>query len=283
MKKSISARRTLTLCAVSAALMISQTSYAFSLSGFINDLTGGNKTTANENIATNPLAESVSKGLNVTPQQAAGGVGALLAAASGQLSGQDSKQLNTIIPGMDALHKAIPQELSALVTPQTLNPIFSALGLNPNMVNQFVPSILDFAKQHGASASLIQSLEKAWAPIAPNAIAQTDAEQALTNAKATLNNTENAATASMTELKQSAQTIKSDVQTGEKAQLDAAKAKLEQALTNAENKAQQQNAESQAQTQQQEDALKEKAASALNKLSDSINSAAKSLQQNTQN
>jgi hypothetical protein len=283
MKKQISFRRTLTLCAVSAALMVSQTSYAFSLSGFISDLTGGNKTTTNENIAANPLAESVSKGLNVTPEQAAGGVGALLAAASGQLSGQDSKQLSSIIPGMDALHKAIPQELSALVTPQTLNPIFTALGLNPKMVNQFVPSILGFAKQHGASASLIQSLEKAWAPIAPAAIAQNDASQALTSAKATVDHAENAAEASMTELKQSTQTVAENVQTGEKAQLDAAKAKLEQALTNAENKAQQQSAASQATTQQQEDALKEKAASALNKLSDSINSAAKSLQQNTQN
>lgn len=282
---NVSFRKTLTLCAVSAALMVSQTSYAFSLSDFVSSLTGGNsnQTTANENLASNPLADAVSQKLNVTPQQAAGGIGALLAAAGSELNGQDSKQLNNIIPGMDALRNAIPKELSALVTPQTLNPIFKALGLNPDMINQFVPSILGFAKEKGASPSLMQSLEKAWAPYAPQANVQGNATQSLADAKASINSAEQTAKDSVSQLKQDAKAAYQNASAQEKAQLNAEKDQIENALKQAESNAQQQSQTQQQANQEKLNQLKSQAADALNNLSDSLNNAAKNLQENNKN
>ena len=277
-------RRTLCVCAVTAALMASQASYAFSLSGFIDSLTGNDQAQkTSETIAQNPLASAVSKDLNITPTQAAGGIGALLASASSQLSGADAKQLGQIVPGMDALKKAIPEQLSALITPQTLDPIFTALGLNPKMIEQFVPTILGFVGQHGGNASLVQSLEKAWEPVAPQAVENADASSTLDSAKATLTNAEDTAKASLTNAETSTKSALTDAETSTKSALTDANDQAKSLLTNAQDSAKEAATNLKDSAKEAATNLKDAANNALNNLSDSLDSATKNLKDSADN
>nr|WP_242551896.1 MULTISPECIES: DUF2780 domain-containing protein [Photobacterium] len=140
--------------------MMPATSSAFSLTDLF-----GSKTT--EAVAENPLASLLSTQLGVTPEQAAGGAGALLSAATSQLSGSQATELAKMIPGAEALTGSLPPGIGALLgNMETINKIFAALGMDASMVSQFVPVVLQFLGNQGASAGLLQSLGNIWAPAA---------------------------------------------------------------------------------------------------------------------
>lgn len=125
-------------------------------------------------------------GLNVTPQQAVGGTGALLSLAQNSLGNQQYSQLTGAVPGLDQLTGSNGlSQLGALggllggaqqtpVSAQTgallnnvsntdqLNQAFSALGMQSGLVAQFAPLLLQFLGSQGAGSSLLQSLSGAW-------------------------------------------------------------------------------------------------------------------------
>ncbi|MGF1726309.1 DUF2780 domain-containing protein [Photobacterium nomapromontoriensis] len=150
------------VCLIVLSLSAPSTSYAFSLS----DLFGGNEA---ESTVKNPLTEMLSSQLDISPEQAAGGAGALLSIASSQLDGEQASELAKMIPGAEALTGSLPPGIGALLgNMDTIHQIFAALGLDSKMVSQFIPVVMQFLGDKGASAGLLENLSKVWSMPAPD-------------------------------------------------------------------------------------------------------------------
>lgn len=123
-----------------------------------------------------PVAESASKAvegtdltsllvsqLGINNKQAAGGAGSILNYAKGALSADDFSKVASSIPGIDALLSAVPSAggglggVASALGGGSLGGMaavasqFSSLGLNVDMVQQFMPVILDYVKGTGGS------------------------------------------------------------------------------------------------------------------------------------
>ena len=118
--------------------------------------------------------------LNVTPQQAVGGTGAMLGLAKNQLSSADYSELAKSVPGIDKLSgggelgalsgllgssgkaAGLDNALGNVKTTNDLNSAFSALGMDSGMIGQFAPVILQYLGQQGVGGSLLSSLGGIW-------------------------------------------------------------------------------------------------------------------------
>lgn len=161
--------------------------FAFNLNDAANavsNATGGQqKATAAPEAA--GLLNTLGTQLNVTPQQAVGGTGALLGLAKNKLSGNDYSQLSKSVPGLDQLsgssalgslgglggmlggsgsgsNSAISSALGNVQSMGDVNKAFSALGMDSGMVSQFVPVILQYLGQQGAGGSALSALSGVW-------------------------------------------------------------------------------------------------------------------------
>ena len=165
--------------------------FAFNLNDAANavsNATGGNqKATAAPEAAA--LLNTLGTSLNITPEQAVGGTGALLGLAKNKLAGNDYSQLTKSVPGLDQLAgtsalgslgslnglgnmlgnsgKSAESSVlhSALGNVQSMgdvNEAFAALGMDSSMVSQFVPVILRYLGQQGAGGTALQSLSGIW-------------------------------------------------------------------------------------------------------------------------
>ncbi|MCD9464720.1 hypothetical protein CJF25_17355 [Photobacterium phosphoreum] len=157
-------RRIVTTLAAVALLSSSTMSYAFSLS----DIFGGESADqVVSQVAQNPLTKTLISELGVKPEQAAGGAGALLGLAASQLSGPQGSELSKLIPGAEKLTDSLPMGLGQLLSNQAnIDKVFSLLGMDPAMINKFIPVITQFLGQQGASNALLGALDKIWAPAA---------------------------------------------------------------------------------------------------------------------
>src|SRR5437660_6218248 len=109
----------------------------------------------------NPLAQSanpeligqLTKHLSVTPEQAAGGSGALFGLAKTKLKPEDFLKLSNAVPGMDDLLKAAPKPQNGTSDPlgsmgsmlpgkagaiASATGSFKQLGMSPQMVTKFL-------------------------------------------------------------------------------------------------------------------------------------------------
>ncbi|WP_110951528.1 DUF2780 domain-containing protein [Pseudomonas bohemica] len=157
--------------------------FAFNLNDAANavsNATGGQqKATAAPEAA--GLLNTLGTQLNVTPQQAVGGTGALLGLAKNKISGNDYSQLSKSVPGLDQLsgtsalgslggvlgnsgsnNSAVNNALGNVQSMGDVNKAFSALGMDSGMVDQFVPVILQYLGQQGASGSALSALSGVW-------------------------------------------------------------------------------------------------------------------------
>ncbi|GFM80899.1 hypothetical protein PSCICO_18820 [Pseudomonas cichorii] len=164
--------------------------FAFNLNDAANavsNATGGNqKATAAPEAA--GLLNALGTQLNVTPEQAVGGTGALLGLAKNKLTGADYSQLTQSVPGLNQLsgvsaldslggsglgsllgggdksgsNSVLNSALGNVQSMGDVNNAFKALGMDSSMVSQFVPVILQYLGQQGASGSALQSLSGLW-------------------------------------------------------------------------------------------------------------------------
>ncbi|MGO1296942.1 MAG: DUF2780 domain-containing protein [Vibrio sp.] len=150
-----------------SATVISTPSYAFLNFGKSDDsITNTLNGVFNQVKATSKLTSNISQQLNVEPKQAAGGAGALLALAQNKLGMQNKQELNQLVPGIDKLtnlniggNSKLGSNINSF---SQLNAIFTKLGLDPAMISQFAPIVLQYLTQHNASNSLIDSLSGLW-------------------------------------------------------------------------------------------------------------------------
>ena len=117
---------------------------------------------------TSKLIGSLVDKLGVTEDQATGGSGAVFKEAKNNMDPGDYSQLLNAVPGIDSLISAAPQagglagKASSLLGGSggsatgmaNLADSFSKLGLAPDMVNQFVPVILDFVQSEGGQQAM---------------------------------------------------------------------------------------------------------------------------------
>ncbi|CSB74018.1 VcgC [Vibrio cholerae] len=68
-----------------------------------------------------------------------------------------------LIPNLNDLNGLIPnQNLSTILQRKEVNQAFNTLGLDASMVEQFVPVLMQYLTQQGASQDLLASLGKLW-------------------------------------------------------------------------------------------------------------------------
>ena len=111
--------------------------------------------------------------LNISPQQALGGAGAIFQMAQGNMNPQAFATLSKSVPGMDSMLNAAPamsnlsgglsslmgDNSNALGNITALAASFQQLNLSPDMVSQFIPIVTNYvSKTSGqATANLLQS------------------------------------------------------------------------------------------------------------------------------
>lgn len=128
-----------------------------------DDLAGLVGQTLSQSKATQDLLTQFTSQLPLTPQQAGSGVATLLTQAQNNLTADQSNELNQLIPSLSELSGLIPnQNLSTILQRKEVNQAFNALGLDASMVEQFVPVLMQYLTQQGASQNLLESLGKLW-------------------------------------------------------------------------------------------------------------------------
>jgi hypothetical protein len=130
------------------------------------------------------LLNTLGTQLNITPEQAVGGTGAMLGLAKNQMKAADYSSLAKQVPGLDMLsgsnalgginglggllgnssgkQSALDSALGSVKTTSDLNSAFSALGMNSSMVSQFAPVILQYLGQQGVGGTALSSLSSIW-------------------------------------------------------------------------------------------------------------------------
>ena len=126
---------------------------------------------------TSDLVGLLTSQLGVTAQQATGGAGSLFGFAKEQMAPADFGVVSSALPDVDGLIGAAPAagSTSALGSASSLlggssgalgdmagiASTFSDLGMSPDMVNQFVPVILEHAQTAGSEQAM-QLLQTAF-------------------------------------------------------------------------------------------------------------------------
>ena len=112
----------------------------------------------------NDLISSITKNMNITPTQAIGGTSTILQYAKNQISDTDYTSLLKDVPAFGNLNTSSLTDslLKKITTSESVKAAFSTLGMDPSMVGQFVPLIMDYAKKVGGvdSSTLIASALK---------------------------------------------------------------------------------------------------------------------------
>ena len=129
---------------------------------------------------TSDLVGMLTSQLGVSEQQAAGGAGSLLNFAKGQMGSADFGVVSSALPETKALMGAAPDggsgvlgsgssllggslggSLGGLGDMAGVASAFSDLGMSPEMVNQFMPVILEYAQSAGGE-QVMQLLKGAF-------------------------------------------------------------------------------------------------------------------------
>ena len=112
------------------------------------------------------LIELLTQNLGVEEKQAKGGAGLLFQLAKDQLEDGDFAQIANLVPGIDGLIGEAPEvggvagalgglagafggKAAGLGSLATLAGGFSQLGMNSEMVSQFLPIVLSFVEKQG--------------------------------------------------------------------------------------------------------------------------------------
>ncbi|HRQ05389.1 MAG TPA: DUF2780 domain-containing protein [Nitrosomonas halophila] len=95
------------------------------------------------------LTEVLMQQLGVTQQQAQGGAGALLQLAESRMSAKNFTALSNSIPDMQSLLDAAPA--AGVLGSGGMAGTFLQLGLTPDMVQKFIPTIVQYVEGTGGS------------------------------------------------------------------------------------------------------------------------------------
>ncbi|MCL9777101.1 DUF2780 domain-containing protein [Vibrio methylphosphonaticus] len=106
------------------------------------------------------VVNDLTTNLSVSPEQASAGAGALLSLAQSQLGSEGTSELNSLIPGLSSLGSS--GLLKSVESMESVKSVFSSVGLDPSMISQFAPIVLEYLGTQGASSGLLSSLTSLW-------------------------------------------------------------------------------------------------------------------------
>ena len=158
--------------------------------GILNQVQGGNSAKSDQTVQALALLTKAQQ-MGVKPEQAAGGVGAMLSLAKNQLTPNDYAALTQQVPGINKVtgagaltqlsqFSAKNPQIEALVgqinpvskdakvavsnvTNQSqLNSAFEALGMNSSLIQEFAPLITQYLGQQGVASPLLTTLSTLW-------------------------------------------------------------------------------------------------------------------------
>lgn len=108
-------------------------------------------------LVSNPLIKNITTNLGVTPTQAIGGSAAILKDATTNMKPADVKTLTAKMPQVGTLLSAAP---TGMLAGSGLPSQFTALGMNPSMIDKFTPFVLDYVKT-GTTPGMAQLVQAA--------------------------------------------------------------------------------------------------------------------------
>lgn len=108
------------------------------------------------------LMSSLTEQLGISQAQAAGGTSALMALANNALSDDNAAMLKGIIPAGSGAGGGLASSLMGSISSMDgVASAFSKLGLDPALINQFTPILLDYVSKNGGS-ELLGKLGSVW-------------------------------------------------------------------------------------------------------------------------
>ena len=158
--------------------------------GILNQVQGGNSAKSDQTVQALALLNKAQQ-MGVKPEQAAGGVGAMLSLAKNQLTTNDYAALTQQVPGINKVTGAgaltqlsqfsanNPQiealvgqinpvskdakvAVSTVTNQSQLNSAFEALGMNSSLIQEFAPLITQYLGQQGVASPLLTTLSTLW-------------------------------------------------------------------------------------------------------------------------
>ena len=112
----------------------------------------------------NDLISSISKNMNITPTQATTGTATILQYAKNQISDTDYTNLLKDVPALGNLNTSSLTDslLNKISSAESVQTAFKTLGMDSNMVSQFVPLIIEYVQKVGGvdSSTLLTSALK---------------------------------------------------------------------------------------------------------------------------
>lgn len=153
---------------VSSIYLFTPTVDAFSLNDSLSKGSAALSSAAQVKGDAQQLVGQLQNQLGVTQTQAVGGSGALLQLAESQLGADSMATLSDQVSGLSgllgggsSLSKSLLSNISSMSGVQSA---FSALGMDPAMIEQFLPIVLSFLGDQGVGASLLGQLQNLWTP-----------------------------------------------------------------------------------------------------------------------
>ena len=188
--KKLNAVALATLMSVAASPVFAAGFNLNDAAGILSQVQGGNSASSDKSVQALALLTKAQQ-MGVKPEQAAGGVGAMLSLAKNQLTTNDYAALTRQVPGISKVtgagaltqlsqFSAKNPQLQALVG--QINPVssdakvavsnvtnksqldsaFEALGMNSSMVQEFAPLITQYLGQQGVASPLLTTLGSLW-------------------------------------------------------------------------------------------------------------------------
>lgn len=119
---------------------------------------------ADDQASQSPLVQSITDQVDVSSTQAAGGASALLAMAANNLTGNNQQELANLHPDLTSLSSLLGGSgvSSGIGSISALYDVTQQLGIDPATLQQFVPIVLEYLGQQGASQGLLSSLTQLW-------------------------------------------------------------------------------------------------------------------------
>lgn len=152
---------------VSSIYLLAPTAGALTLDDVLSSETQTLSSTTEVSGEAQQLIGKLQNQLGVSETQAIGGTSALLQLAQNQLGTDtmtsEASGLSNLLGGGSSLSESLLANISSIDEVQS---IFSALGMDSAMIQQFVPIMLGFLGEQGVGSSLVGQLQNLWMPVA---------------------------------------------------------------------------------------------------------------------
>ncbi|PLY09906.1 MAG: hypothetical protein C0626_07500 [Arcobacter sp.] len=139
-------------------------SITYSQAGMFDQLTDIVSKETSKTVSENNLMTSITKNIDITPTQATSGVATILQYAKTQMPNTDYETVLKEVPALSNLNSSSLTDslLGSITSLESVQTAFKTLGLDPSLISQFVPLIIDYAKSVGGvdSSSILTNALK---------------------------------------------------------------------------------------------------------------------------